>query len=383
MKKLTLISITILIAAFQISCKKESILTNSPLPPNSGTGPIANAGPDQYVSPPASSVLLSGTGTSQNGTITAIQWTKINGPEALIETPQKAITVISNLMEGEYEFLLTVTDDKGKKGTDVVRIMYSTNSNIPPKANAGNDTTLNLPIADFWLNGSGTDIDGSLVGYKWRAISGPGYVEIVNSDKASTLVRALRSGVYHFELTVTDNLGATGKDSIKITADWDGPCFLPITDWLSFDTSANSTSVYNDGHWLFATKSLCPPGNIYQQGSYVKFTFSKNMVGGSIVYTKLSNNTEVSIQHPSQPNPFIFNFASDIMNYADGDTFFYFESTNPYSNSGNGQIAFRQAASMLLGYQYRCFTVQSSVYNSHNINWNNYLEVVSALNISP
>lgn len=67
------------------------------------------------------------------------------------------------------------------------------------------------------LTGTGTDTDGSIVGYSWRKISGPSGSIIANSSFASTIVSGLQAGIYQFELTVTDNQGATGADTVQIT----------------------------------------------------------------------------------------------------------------------------------------------------------------------
>ena len=50
----------------------------------------------------------------------------------------------------------------------------------------------------------------------WTKISGPSSYKISDSTSASTTVNGLIQGIYTFELTVTDNKGATGKDTVQI-----------------------------------------------------------------------------------------------------------------------------------------------------------------------
>ena len=44
--------------------------------------PTANAGTDQSITLPTSTISLSGSGTDPDGTISAYNWTKISGPSA-------------------------------------------------------------------------------------------------------------------------------------------------------------------------------------------------------------------------------------------------------------------------------------------------------------
>ena len=91
------------------------------------------------------------------------------------------------------------------------------NPNIAPKANAGNDTTIIAPVDSVTLNGSGTDVDGSIVGYLWNQISGPSVSTISSGNTAIANISNLIEGTYAFELTVTDNSGAKGKDTVSVT----------------------------------------------------------------------------------------------------------------------------------------------------------------------
>lgn len=67
------------------------------------------------------------------------------------------------------------------------------------------------------LSGSGTDADGTISSYSWRKVSGPASGVITNPNSAITTVTGLTVGVYQYELTVTDNQGATGSDTVQVT----------------------------------------------------------------------------------------------------------------------------------------------------------------------
>ena len=77
--------------------------------------------------------------------------------------------------------------------------------NTPPIANAGPDKLIILPVDSVELTGRGTDLDGYIVSYTWRIVSGPPSFALVNPADTNAKVKDLVRGIYEFELTVTDN----------------------------------------------------------------------------------------------------------------------------------------------------------------------------------
>ena len=188
-------------------------------PVGANVPPTANAGPDQTITLPTNTVTLSGTGTDPDGTIVAYLWTKISGPAAgTITNPANAATSVTGLAQGTYKFELRVTDNVGAFGRDTMQVIVSPpSSNIPPTANAGSDQTITLPTNSLILSGSGTDPDGTVVAYLWTKVSGPAAGTITNAATPATSVTGLVQGVYKFELRVTDNNGAFGRDTMQVT----------------------------------------------------------------------------------------------------------------------------------------------------------------------
>lgn len=76
---------------------------------------------------------------------------------------------------------------------------------------AGFAQTTTPPVStQVTLKGSGSDPDGTIVSYFWKQVSGPANPTIVTPNAASTVVKDYSiPGVYVYELTVTDNQGAT------------------------------------------------------------------------------------------------------------------------------------------------------------------------------
>ncbi len=187
-------------------------------PQAANVSPSAVAGVDQTITLPTNSVTLNGSGSDSDGTIATYLWTKIAGGVATITSPSTASTTVTGLVAGSYTFRLTVTDNQGATGTDTMNVTVNATPpvNSPPLANAGSDQTITLPTNSVTLNGSGSDSDGTVVAYAWTKVSG-GAATITTPSAASTSVTGLVQGPYTFRLTVTDNQGATGTDTMNVT----------------------------------------------------------------------------------------------------------------------------------------------------------------------
>lgn len=86
--------------------------------------PTAEAGSNQTITLPTSSVTVNGSSsTDPDGTISTYLWTKTDGPATYtIVSASSASTNITGLVAGTYEFTLTVTDNDGATDTDTVTI---------------------------------------------------------------------------------------------------------------------------------------------------------------------------------------------------------------------------------------------------------------------
>jgi hypothetical protein len=193
--------------------------TNTP----SNQPPVANAGTDVAITLPTNSVTLNGSASSDpDGTISKYAWSKVSGPTTfLIASTGSAITVVSNLIAGTYVFRLTVTDNNGATANDDITVVVNdvaSPGNQAPVANAGTDITVQLPAASITLDGSASyDADGKIISYKWVKISGPTTFTLLTPSGSTTVLNNMVTGTYVFRLTVTDDKGATGNDTVTVT----------------------------------------------------------------------------------------------------------------------------------------------------------------------
>jgi len=98
--------------------------------------PVANAGPDQAITFPSSPtyIYLDGSAsTDPDNNITNYQWTKISGPLSFtIVNPNAAITQVTGLVEGVYQFELKVTDQFNLYDKDTVQVTLTVWNPPPP-----------------------------------------------------------------------------------------------------------------------------------------------------------------------------------------------------------------------------------------------------------
>lgn len=181
--------------------------------------PVANAGANRTITLPTSSVNLTGSGTDADGTIASYLWQQVSGPSAsALSATNTANITVSNLQAGVYTYRLTVTDNDGATGTDLMTVTVNAPPpNQAPTANAGANRAITLPTNSTTLNGSGTDADGTVTAYLWQQVSGPSASTLSATNTAGITITNLQAGAYVFRLRVTDNDGATDTDDVTVT----------------------------------------------------------------------------------------------------------------------------------------------------------------------
>jgi hypothetical protein len=187
-------------------------------------GPTADAGADRALEMPAdglATTTLDGSNSKDpEGAALLFSWAQSSGPIAQIVTPNSALTEVRFQSPGVYVFGLTVRDDKGASAQDTVTITVNPRQNSGPIANAGPDQTIPVtftrPTSTVLDGSTSSDPDGQIQLYMWSQVGGP-IAMIQTPTLALTEVLVPSPGVYEFELQVTDDKGATAKDSVRVT----------------------------------------------------------------------------------------------------------------------------------------------------------------------
>lgn len=113
---------------------------------------------------------------------------------------------------GYYRATATLKDGSTLAYSNVHQV-----TNESPIADAGPDLNPAAGTASVDITGGGVDPDGTITGYLWEIVAGTG-ITLQNANTPTVTVNGLADGQsYTLSLTVTDNNGATGSDTVGIT----------------------------------------------------------------------------------------------------------------------------------------------------------------------
>ncbi|XP_071325524.1 dyslexia-associated protein KIAA0319 [Trachinotus anak] len=186
----------------------------------SNHGPVAVVGPDRKLFLPVSSLLLNGTGSTDDRGIISYHWDAISGPPGLkLEDVDQAVATATGLRMGRYTFRLTVSDQEGATDRASLTVRVQEARSLPPVAHASGSHTLTLPNNSLVLRGSITDGDQTEVHYLWvRDSQSPAAGDVLygSETQASLYLANLVEGTYLFQLRVTDAQGRSNTATATV-----------------------------------------------------------------------------------------------------------------------------------------------------------------------
>jgi hypothetical protein len=134
--------------------------------------PTAEAGNPQTIQLPVNTVTLTGSGTTQNGSIAGYLWSLVSGPNVpVIQSPSSASTVVNGMIAGRYVFQLMVIDNAGLTGVDTTSVQVNAavqqTITLQPANNTANEinfagnSTQNLSAHDIDLDAAAWTINSN------------------------------------------------------------------------------------------------------------------------------------------------------------------------------------------------------------------------------
>jgi hypothetical protein len=226
------------------------------LPITENKPPKADAGPDITVVA-GTDATLSGKGTDADGSIKLYKW-DFEG-DGVYDWTSTTTGVAHHVYDraGTYTARLLVIDNHDAAATDTARVTVSASHvNSAPVANAGGPSTLQAVAGEeVGLDGSGTDEDGIVTLYEWD-FNSDGTYDWSSAQEKTAYHTYASPGLYVAVLRVTDNEGATGTDSRRVSVSSPSPPNVgptakaggPYSGKTGADVRLVGTGTDTDGH---------------------------------------------------------------------------------------------------------------------------------------
>ncbi|XP_069004518.1 dyslexia-associated protein KIAA0319 [Embiotoca jacksoni] len=186
----------------------------------SNRGPVAIVGPDKKLFLPVNSLLLNGSGSTDDRGVSSFHWEVVSGPPgSKLEDVDQAVAKVTGVRVGRYTFRLTVSDQEGATDSASLTVRIQEARSLPPVAHASGSHSLTLPNNSLVLRGSVTDGDRTDVHFLWTRDSqspAAGVVLYGSDTQASLYLSGLVEGTYLFQLRVTDAQGRSSSATATV-----------------------------------------------------------------------------------------------------------------------------------------------------------------------
>ncbi|HXB29221.1 MAG TPA: PKD domain-containing protein, partial [Puia sp.] len=196
-------------------------ITVDPEPTVPNQAPVANAGNNQTIITPVSSITLDGSRSyDPDGTIVNYFWSQVSGPSNSVFSNSGIIKpTVSDLIAGSYVFQLLVTDNSGATGQDQVTITVNkgdtTINPLPVTPPVNNDSVSNDQFIVFpnpAHNLINTKISDSLNGtirinmydVNGRVVLSDKVEKSIESFEKSFNISTLASGMYTLQVNIAN-----------------------------------------------------------------------------------------------------------------------------------------------------------------------------------
>lgn len=336
------------------------------------TPPAVNAGVNQIITIPASSVTLTGTALAGSSAIYSTTWSQLSGPsEANIQNPGTLVTPVSNLVQGIYIFKLLAIDINGLKDSSSVTVTVNAvpvinNSSINVRLYGGTAPYMNgqwnnwnvgtaafqTPVTSAAFNysdGSPSGIYASLslqsalydntAGYGQNASMCPDsvlrFASYITSSRTLTIRGLDNASKYNIELYAS-RAGTSGQitkftlgiQSLTIATDNNTAnvaafsSIVPSNGSISISLSRLVTYNFLNGFKITRVSSNAPPTVNAGTNQIIKIPASSVMLSGTVIpgnsqvvstnWIMVSGPNTATIQNPSSLNTSVSNLVQGI-----------------------------------------------------------------------
>ncbi|MEP7277502.1 MAG: PKD domain-containing protein [Bacteroidota bacterium] len=262
--------------------------------------PVANAGADSSLVLPKDSVSLNASASyNPGGGVLTYKWSQVAGPSAAVFVADTMVKpLVKNLVQGVYQFKVTVTNSQAHSNEDIVVIVVSLLPVFPPVAKAGGNITITLPVNSTSIDGTASTSTGGALTYTWTKTSGPASFIMSGDSTGTPYISSLTEGTYQVKLTVTDTNHLSSSNVATIIVN---PAPVPVanagTD-ISLVLPVNSTTLNGSasttpagGGLSYTWTKISGPGSFIISGDTTANPNISNLVEGAYQIKLTVTNT--------------------------------------------------------------------------------------------
>ena len=216
------------------------------LPEETGTPPVADAGPDRTANL-NEIVRLDGSGSlDPEGEELTYAWEQQEGSAVALLNADTATPSFEPPQEGIYRFALVVNDGQQDSEADEVVVQVTLRQNARPIANAGADQIAAVNEAVRLDGQKSVDVDGEFLRYSWKQEDGP-QVVLLNATTATPSFTPTQGGVYRFALVVNDGQQDSEPDEVVVQVIQKQPGSKKWLWWVAGAAGAGTAAVLLGG----------------------------------------------------------------------------------------------------------------------------------------
>jgi len=188
--------------------------------------PIANISANLEVNGDELVTIDGSNSNDPDGSIASYAWAQTSGTNVAITNANQAIaSFTAPNVNAQLVFELTITDNEGATNTQSITVTTIEQTpeiieNQTPVANVQKTVTVDGGEQVILNGAASSDPDGNIVNYNWAQTSGSpsiSFTKTQSSQATTSFIAPNVNTVLIFQLSVTDNNGATNTNSVTVT----------------------------------------------------------------------------------------------------------------------------------------------------------------------